>query len=66
MKCRTNARKSTEQWKKNSKEGVGQITECIRIEWEKMAMVLNWGARAVQDWQDKAICKENVHMYVLG
>lgn len=37
-------------------------------EWdgEKMAMVLNWGAKTVQDWQDEAICKENVHIYLLG
>lgn len=32
----------------------------------KKAMVLDWGARTVQDWQDKAICKDNVPIYLLG
>lgn len=32
----------------------------------KKAMVLDWGAKTVQDWQDKAICKDNVHIYLLG
>lgn len=32
----------------------------------KKAVVLNWGARTAQDQQDKAVCKENMHSYLLG